>query len=130
MLIIPIPKRSVPMTGDDGTYGFLITALATSPKDPGQILRSAIKKREEGAKVEIFLMGDGVYLIKKGQSGPAPEALVHALELGCDILVSLDHLLAAGIANDEIPDGATVVKNPCRQIAWKSMEEWDRIIVC
>jgi len=118
------------MSGDDKMYGFLITALATSAKDPGQILRSAIKKREEGAKVEIFLMGDGVYLIKKGQSAPASEALAKAHELGCEILVSLDHILAAGIPEDELPDGVKVVKNPCRQIAWKSMEEWDRIIVC
>jgi len=118
------------MTGDDRTYGFLITALATSAKDPGQILRSAIKKREEGAKVDIFLMGDGVYLIKKGHTGPAPEALAKAHELGCNILVSIDHLKAAGIPEDELPAGAKAVKSPCKEIAWKTMEEWDRTIIC
>jgi predicted peroxiredoxin len=118
------------MAGDDRTYGFLITALASSPKDPGQVLRSAIKKREEGAKVEIFLMGDGVYLIKKGSSTQASEALEKAMEIGCAIMLSNDHLMAAGISQDELPEAAEVVKNPCRAIAWKSMEEWDRIIVC
>lgn len=112
------------------TYGFLITALATSAKDPGQVIRAAIRKKQEGARVELFLTGDGVYLIRKGQSGPAYEAMSKALAIGMDIFVSADHLLAAGIPVDKLPEGVEPVRKPCRRIAIKTMEEWDKVIVC
>jgi predicted peroxiredoxin len=118
------------MKEDLRTIGFLITALATSPKDPAQAIRSAMLLKDQGNEVEIFLIGDGVYLIRPGQEGAAPEALAKALQKGIKVLVSEDHLMAAGLHKAPLPEGAVMASNPAKQVVLKTMEEWARVLVC
>jgi sulfur relay (sulfurtransferase) DsrF/TusC family protein len=113
------------------TFGFIITSTSTSVKDPGQLLRAALSKRKEGAEVGIFLIGDGVYLVSlDAKKDAAAKALSEAMSAGAKVLVSKDHLEAAGLAVARLPKGALLVDKPYKELVMKVMEEWDRVVVC
>ena len=111
---------------DGKRYGFLVTSTTGSPKDPGQLIRSAIAKRKEGAQVTVFLLGDGVLLA----TTPKCTALDKAIAAGVRVLVSRDHLDATGLPKERLVKGAVLVERSYRDLVTMTMEEWDRVIVC
>lgn len=113
----PMPDRA------STTYGFVITSTETSTKDPGQILRAAMAKKRSGARVGIFLLGDGAYLTFS-------QAISKALAAGVEVQVSKEHLDAAGLSKAPLPKGAELVEKPYKELVAKVMEEWDRVVVC
>jgi len=114
---------------DNKRYGFVLTSTAVSTKDPGQLVRSAIAKRKEGAQVTVFLMGDGVLLATSAKSA-CGATLAKAIGAGVRVLVSKDHLDATGLPLARLVKGAVLVERTYKDLVTMTMEEWDRVIVC
>lgn len=110
-------------------YGFLVTAFSTSTKDPAQILRTAVAKRKEGAAVTIYLVGDGVYLARKGQGNATSSILEEAVSAGARLIVSDDHWKASGMPAGSLLEGAELVERSCKDLVERVMEEWDKVVV-
>ena len=76
----------------------------------------------------MFLISDGVWLVKKGQKSTVAKSFQHLLTSGIDVQVSSDHLDAAGISRDDIVDGVEVTTNIYKDLVLTVMEKWDEVI--
>ena len=112
------------------SYGFIITALSRTEKDPAALLKTAQAIAKEGRRVTIFLIGDGVYLAMSGQTNQASVALADAIEAGVEVLVGQEHLKASGIKEGNLMTGSKVIDRSYKNLALMVMEKWDRVVVC
>ena len=85
----------------------------------------AIKKRK---KVEIFLISDGIWLAKSGQKNNVAKRFEDLIELGMVVIVSKDHLDAAGIKKNELMNGIKVTEDLYTSLVDRVMEKWEKVL--
>jgi hypothetical protein len=108
------------------TYGFILSRTSVAPEDPLQILKVARGMQREGHNVEMFLIGDGVWLAKSGH--PKSSTIVgELLTNGARVIISGDHLKASGMDNGTLVKGTEVASKPFEVMVEHIMERWDKV---
>jgi len=105
--------------------GFIITKAPYESTLGSGFLDLAKKEIENGKKVGMFLISDGVWFAKKNQKNNVIKFLI---EKGAEITVSLDNLEAAGIDNNEIFEGLNISDKPYDDLVGLVMEKWNKVI--
>ncbi|HID73471.1 MAG TPA: hypothetical protein EYP43_00305 [Thermoplasmata archaeon] len=115
--------------GFEADIGFVITKGPVETGIVEGILRAARHAQDAGRRVGVFLISDGVWLAKRGASNPASGLFRELIDGGAEISASGDHLMAAGIAEDDVIPGVTVTRRPYRTMVELVMESWGRVVV-
>lgn len=89
-----------------------------------EIARGAVK---QGKSIELFLISDGVWLIKKNQKNPAAK-IFNEIRKNIKVTASKDHLEGAGIEEKEIVDGVSLTKNTYKSMVELVMENWKKVV--
>jgi len=108
--------------------GFLITK---APLESGLVtsaLTIALESMNQGRRIGLFLMSDGVWLAKKGQKNQAAETFQKLLLDGASVMASGDHLKAAGINENDIVKGVAVTTKPYKDLVIQVMEHWRKVV--
>lgn len=86
------------------TFGFLLT---TSPEraDARTVVRLAEAALETGHRVEIFLMGDGVYNVVAAPKHPVSGEFVRLMEFGVPITLCATSTGARGVTKESVLPG-------------------------
>jgi len=87
--------------------------------------QSAIHKEKT---IGLFLISDGVWLAKKNQNNKSHELLNNLLKNGAEVTVSKDHLMAAGIEDNDLIKGVNVTEQPYVDLVDHVMEKWNKVI--
>ena len=118
------------MTDQEQTknLGFVVTKPPLESGLVANILTIAQSALDQGRSVGIFLISDGVWLVKKDQKNHVAELFVKVLGDGAEIIASAEHLEAAGISEDEVIDGVTVTKRVYKDLVMNVMENWDKVM--
>jgi sulfur relay (sulfurtransferase) complex TusBCD TusD component (DsrE family) len=118
------------MTDDKGIdLGFIITKPPLESGAVKGVLNVAIDAQKEGRRVGLFLISDGVWLAKSGQANEPSGLFSELLTGGARATVSGDHILAAGISEEDLADGVEVTRKPYKALVENVMENWDRVMV-
>ena len=97
-----------------------------APEDPLQILRVARGMQREGHQIELFLIGDGVWLARSGHP-KTTTMLSELLTNGARVIISGDHLKASGMDVGSLVKGIEVASKPFEVMVEHIMERWDRV---
>ena len=118
------------MTEDQGNkdIGFVVTKPPLESGLVSNMLSIAQSSLDQGKSVGIFLISDGIWLVKKNQKNHVYEQFLNVLKGGAEVLASREHLEAAGIGDDEIVDGVTVTKRVYKDLVINVMERWNKVV--
>ena len=118
------------MTDQEQTkdLGFVVTKPPLESGLVANILTIAQSALDQGRSVGIFLISDGVWLVKKDQKNHVAGMFERVLGSGAEVIASSEHLEAAGISEDEIIDGVTVTKRVYKDLVTNVMENWDKVM--
>ncbi|MDP6101299.1 MAG: DsrE family protein [Dehalococcoidia bacterium] len=111
------------------TLGIILTRGPFSSGGAEDAVELAAAARESGDKVGLFLISDGVWLAHKGQEGPLAGRLAAFQKAGGEVLVSGEHLVAAGLSQESLVDDVTVLPEPYDELVDLVMERWDKAII-
>ncbi|MEE9202978.1 MAG: thioredoxin family protein [Dehalococcoidia bacterium] len=111
------------------TLGIILTRGPYSSGGAEDAVGLALASQEAGDRVGLFLISDGVWLAHRGQEGPLLGSLVAFQGAGGEVLVSGEHLQAAGLSPQALVEGATVLPDPYDALVDRVMEHWDRVII-
>jgi len=81
-----------------------------------------------GDQVDLFLLGDGIWLVKRGSAGAVSELFTKFMERGGKVYVSEPHLRAGGLNLGGISDNLEIAMDPYDSLVDLLMEKWDRAI--
>ena len=109
--------------------GIILTRAPYSSGGAEDAVELALAAQEAGDRVSLFLISDGVWLAHKGQEGPLLSRLRSFQEAGGEVVVSGDHLQAAGLSPEALVEGAQVVTDPYDDLVDRVMERWDKVMV-
>ena len=112
--------------GNEIDLGFIITKAPLESTLGSGFLNLAKQGIDNGKKVELFLISDGVWFAKKIENNSDTKRLL--IKQGVNILVSNDNLQAAGIHNDELIKGITISDKPYSDLVNLVMEKWKRVM--
>ncbi len=111
-----------------GSLGIVITK---SPHGSGEV-ENALSIGSDalvlGDQVDLFLLGDGVWLIKRGSTGLVSELFNRFVEMGGKVYVSEPHLKAGGLNPGEATNTLEIAEDPYDTLVDLLMEKWDRAI--
>ena len=108
--------------------GFVISK---APHESGLVsntLTIALNAMEQGKTIGLFLISDGVWLAKRNQKNHLIGTFEKLIEGGTVVLVSGEHLAAAGITEDEIMKGVTITKRVYKDLVTNVMENWRKVM--
>jgi len=108
--------------------GFIITKAPLESTLGSGFLNLAKQGIDNGKKVELFLISDGVWFAKKIENNSDTKKLRSLIKQGVNIIVSNDNLQAAGIHNDELIKGITISDKPYSDLVNLVMEKWKRVM--
>ena len=108
--------------------GFMITKAPLESGLVSNALKIAQGALDQGKKVALFLISDGVWLVKKGQKNNVAELFGKLLSEGVQVTASEVHLAAAGINEKDIQDGVTVTKKSYKDLVLQVMEQWRKVV--
>lgn len=112
-----------------GPLGIMISRTATSAENPLQALQLALDVISQGRTVDIFLIGDGIYLAKNGRTETAG-LLAQLISKGAKIFVSPEHLKASGLSPNALMPGVLVVEDTYRDLVTFVMEDHEKVVPC
>jgi len=108
--------------------GFVVTKPPLESGLVSNMLSIAKSSIDQGKSVGMFLISDGVWLVKKNQKNHVVEKFENILKGGATVIVSGEHLEAAGISGEEIIEGVTVSKKIYKDLVTNVMEHWDKVM--
>lgn len=108
--------------------GFVVTKPPLESGQVANILTIAQSALDQGKSVGVFLISDGVWLVKKNQMNHVAEKFVKLLGAGAEVIVSSEHLDAAGISEDEVIQGVTITGKVYKDLVTKVMENWNKVM--
>lgn len=111
------------------SLGVVLTRGPYSSGGAEDALELALAAQEAGDGVALFLISDAVWLARQGQEGPLLARLRAFQQAGGEVLVSGEHLQAAGLSPQALVEGATVLPDPYDALVDQVMERWDRVVV-
>lgn len=108
--------------------GFVITKAHLESGLVHNALGIAENAIQQGKTVGIFLISDGVWLVKKNQQNHVAERFVKLLDSGMQVIASKEHLMAAGISDDDVLEGVTITKRVYKDLVTNVMENWKKVM--
>lgn len=108
--------------------GFVITKGHLESSLVYNALGIAENAIEQGKTVGMFLISDGVWLIKKNQRNHVADRFVKLLGNGLQVIASKEHLEAAGIQDDDVMEGVTITKKVYKDLVINVMENWKKVM--
>ena len=111
----------------NGEIGIIITKAPLENSFINKLLKGMLGV-VNNTKIGLFLISDGVLLIKKNQKNDVSNILKKILESNVEIIVSKDHLEAAGISQDEIFNECSISEKPYDDLVDFVMEKYERVI--
>jgi sulfur relay protein TusB/DsrH len=111
-----------------GDIGFVITKAPMEYSVIKKLLTAMLEGVNNNEKIGLFLVSDGVFLIKKYQKNEISNILKKILTKNIEIMVSKEHLEAAGISEDEIFDKCSISEKPYDDLVDFVMEKYERVV--
>jgi sulfur relay (sulfurtransferase) complex TusBCD TusD component (DsrE family) len=111
-----------------GSIGIVITKSAYGSGEVENALSIGSDALRMGDQVDLFLLGDGVWLVKRGSSGAVSELFNRFMEMGGKVYVSEPHLKAGGLSLSEATDNLEIAEDPYDTLVDLLMEKWNRAI--
>ena len=109
------------------TIGIILTKSPFESEDATMAMSIALPAMRIGDPVDIFLLGDGVYLAKANLKGAIGDMMSRFLE-GGKVYASGPHLEAGGIDPAGIRKDIEICRKPYDALADLIMERWDRVV--
>jgi sulfur relay protein TusB/DsrH len=108
--------------------GILLSKSPFESEDAHLAFRLAIEALDLGDSVDVFLLGDGVWMAKTELTGEIKDMLNIFIEKEGKMIVSSPHLKAAGIGQDRIEKTAKILDKPYDVLVDLIMTEWDKVV--
>ncbi len=108
--------------------GILLSKAPFESEDAKLAFRVATEALDLGDSVDVFLIGDGVWMAKTELKGEIKAMLNKFIEKEGKLMVSYPHLKAGGISRDRIEKTAEVLEKPYDTLADLIMTKWDKVI--
>lgn len=108
--------------------GLLITKTPLESDNVSKIIYLAKEAIDNGKKVQLYLISDGIWLAKFGQQNKVAEKFEELIQSGASVIVSGEHLEAAGITKNEITKGIEITDDPYTTLVNLVMEKWKKVI--
>jgi sulfur relay (sulfurtransferase) complex TusBCD TusD component (DsrE family) len=114
--------------GNERDIGFVISKAPLESGLVSNALTIALNAQKQGKTIGLFLISDGVWLGKRNQKNHFIGTFEELLKGGAQVLASEEHLLAAGIATDDVIDGIVVTKRTYKDLVSNVMENWTKVV--
>lgn len=111
-----------------GRLGIVITKSAYGSGEVENALSMGAEALGLGEGVDLFLLGDGVWLVRRGNSGVVSELFQRFVGAGGKVYVSEPHLKAGGLNLNEGAGNFELASDPYDVLVDLLMEKWDRAI--
>lgn len=106
--------------------GFVITKAPLESSLATGIITLAKHAIDKGKTIGMFLISDGVWLVKKNQKNG--EDITGLIEKCVEVTISKNHLEASGIQTEELMSGVNVTEKPYTELVERVMERWHQVI--
>lgn len=110
------------------SLGIILTKSPFESEDASLALRIANEALDLGDSVDIFLIGDGVWMAKTDLKGEMGAVLKRFNEKRGRLIVSGPHLKAGGINLDKIVENTEVSDKPYDTMVDLVMTKWEKVI--
>jgi sulfur relay protein TusB/DsrH len=109
---------------------FLLTKAPISSRDPEMCLNLALSFLKKNSSVAIYLLTDGVLCARKGQNPEkgVEKLLKKALELGAEVYVRREDLLARGVSAEKMVEKVQNPEDFLGTMVYDVMEKSERVI--
>jgi len=107
--------------------GIILTKSPFESEDGTMALSFALPAMKVGDPVDIFLLGDGVWMAKANLGGEIGDMMTRFVEQG-KVYASGPHLEAGGIDPAGIRQEIEICRKPYDALTDLVMERWDRVI--
>ena len=108
--------------------GIIITKTPLETNLVNRFLQIAKDTIENNKTVGLFLISDGIWLVKKNQNNNSFELLKNLIDKNVEVIVSKDHLLSSGLSEDEIVENVKISEKPYSDLVDNVMENYERVI--
>ncbi len=108
--------------------GIILTKSPLESHLTQRILTIATEAIEQGKTIDLFLISDGVWLAKNNPTAPYSKTITFLQNHGTTIIASNDHLLSAGISQEELYPNITITEKPYDHLVDYVMEQWNSVI--
>jgi len=108
--------------------GIIITKPPVETNLINTFLQIAKNTIENNKTVGLFLISDGIWLVKKNQNNNSFELLKNLIDKNVEVIVSKDHLLSSGLSEDEIVENVKISEKPYSDLVDNVMENYERVI--
>lgn len=122
--ILDLIERALPIK-----LGIVLTKAPVGSEDAENALDAGRQALLAGDAASLFLLSDGVWLAKRGKMNPVEDKLADFIALGGEVVVSGEHLKAAGLGPDRLIDKAIVAEDGLGHLVDLAMDDWDKAIV-
>lgn len=109
------------------SIGIILTKSPFESEDVRAALSFALPAMKIGDPVDIFLIGDGVWLAKANLKGEIGDMMSAFLESG-KVYASGPHLEAGGIDPASIREDIEICRKPYDALADLIMERWEKVV--
>jgi len=108
--------------------GIIITKAPVETGLVYRFLEIAKNTVENNKTVSLFLISDGVWLVKKNQKNNSFELLKTLIKKNVEVIVSKDHILSSGLSEEEIVENVKISEKPYSDLVDNVMENYERVI--
>ncbi len=108
--------------------GIIITKTPNANEDVENALAMGEEALKVGNQVELFLLSDGVWVGKKGNT-LTEKRLSDMIKDGCKIKASGKHLKACGLEKKKLVKGVNISDDPYDDLVDLVMERWDKVVI-
>lgn len=108
--------------------GIIITKTPNANEDVENILAIGEEALKVGNQVELFLISDGVWVGKRGNT-LTEKRLLNLINDGCKVKASRMHLKACGLNKEKLVDGVTISDEPYEDLVDLVMEQWGKVVI-
>jgi sulfur relay protein TusB/DsrH len=112
-----------------GSFGIIIARTAAASENAISSLETAQDLLAQGCQVGIFLIGDGIYLGKRGKT-KAATLIANLVTKGAKVFASPEHLKASGLSKERLVDGIEVVEDTYKDLVDFVMERYEKVLSC
>ncbi|MFQ5888310.1 MAG: hypothetical protein ACE5HY_06400 [Candidatus Hydrothermarchaeales archaeon] len=108
--------------------GIIITKTPNANEDVSNTLAMGEEALKVGNQVELFLLSDGVWVGKRGNT-IAEKRLSDLIKDGCKVNASKKHLKACGLEKKKLVKGINIADDPYDELVDLVMEKWDKVVI-
>ena len=108
--------------------GIIITKTPNANEDVENALAIGEKALNVGNQVELFLLSDGVWVGKRGNT-LTEQRMKNLIMDGCKVIASGTHLKACGLNKEKLVEGIHIADNPYDELVDLVMDRWDKVVI-